>query len=429
MLKRFPPNKGGWEPKKRGIVLVGVMMVMPVLLLLLAVYTDRAMRELESVRRYTERTRALYLANAALAKATFEIVKDRDYRGSNVAYNLSATDYSEKWEYLVEGREVYPELEYKLKITMKGAYLNPSRGDTESGLIVIATPALGRSVLDYAISAGNSLKLNAGAMIGDPTDTDNDVYVGANMITPDETLYGPGTTYLYGKAELLTDVVQTQPPPMDPGPIEYGVEELFFPTFDLASLKAKAQANTSNPAYPGGMYFTVDTIFKDETIEGVVYVENAQMRLQGDLTVNGTLVCVGIDGIQCNANLVLHAPTTQDSTTQAPNVAVVQIGAPKLRFAPNKTIDVEGFIFCDATVQVDSDGTITGSIISEGEVEIGAKAQVYFRKIDAIELAREILVPGRWGLRIDAWVEDPDIKKGFVPTNPPPTVPMDPPKV
>lgn len=427
-MLRSPPNRGGWERRKKGAVLLGVLAFLPIILLGLALYTQRILTEQDQVRRTGDDIRALYLANAALAKATYEVVKDRDYRGSASAVDLTTADGKDRWDYLVEGSEVHPELDFRVKISARGAFLDPSdRADVTRALEVIAKPALGRSVLDYAVAAGNMLKLNAGSQIGDPGDKDNHVYLGANLITPSETLYGPGATFLYGKAELLTSVPQADPPTMDPGPIEYGVEELFFPSYDLAALKAKAQANTSNPAYPGGMYFVGETTLKDETVNGVVYVENGTLYLKGNVTINGTLVCDGPFGIRSTANVTIDSSSV-DFTNEAPNVAIVQVGAPKMVFSPSTDVDITGFIFCDTVVQIDADGTITGSIIAEQHCEIGGQATVYFKKIDAIEMAREILVPGRWELDVEAWVEDPAILPEVpdpsggsgVPTDPPP---------
>ena len=429
MLKRSPPSKGGWERSKRGVALVGVMMFLPMVLFMLAVYTQRALQEQEHVRRINEETRALYLANAALAKAAYQIVLDRQFRGTASAFDVASTDQSEKWQYSVVGQEVHPELGRMVEITTKGTFRGDQGGLVDRNLVVLATPALGRSVLDYAVSAGSHLKMNPGARIGEPTDTDNHVYLGGNLSSPDRTIEGASNTYVYGHVELMTSAIQTSPPVVDPGPIEYGVDELFFPTYDLASLRTKAQNNTQNVSYPGGTHFVGNTVLADETVRGVIYVENGLLTLQGNVQIDGTIVCAGPYGIISLGNLTIDASST-DMVNDAPNVAIVQVGAPKLVLSPGTNVDITGFVFCDGRVQFDADGLITGSIISDGTVEIGTKSVVHFKKISVLDLSPEIQISGRWVLEVEAWVEEPGKVGGSVPhdssgttTTPPPPPP------
>ena len=90
------------------MALMGVMLFIPILLVGLAAYTDRAMSEMQSARRLTEDVRARYLAHSALNRAFLEIVRDRNYRGSG--YSTAANYEQGHWDYQIEDKNTDPSL-------------------------------------------------------------------------------------------------------------------------------------------------------------------------------------------------------------------------------------------------------------------------------------------------------------------------------
>lgn len=379
---------------------MGVLVLLPIIMIGLAAYTQRGLTEMRESQLVNERAQAHYLAFAALQKAGRAVLDNPTYRGVNTYVQAQGGHYS----YTVEGSEIHAELGSSLRITATGTFTESVRGQTRKELSVIVRRRLGRSVLDYAMAAGARVTLNGGAQVGDPSNTDNVVYAHTtDPLLEDQAIYGQGSTWIYGRGEVATTVPQISLPNMDPGPVDYGVKPLDFPTYDIDAFRTKAQNNTKNPQYPGGAYFSGNTVFENETIKGVVFVEGGTVDIKGTVDIQGAIIHIGPETFTVNADVTMRSD--MDPVTGAPYVGIVKLGGGLLKFSAAKTADIEGFVLSDGQIIFDSDGVVRGGLISPENVELGGNCTVYFHHVDAAQLAGEITVPGEWYAEVVAWAE------------------------
>lgn len=393
------PPGGGWERKARGGALAAIVITLPLIMLALAAYSSRALTEMEMTIQGSHRARTLYIAHAGLQKAGRAFLDDNAYRGSATDVPYGGGTYS----YTVVGDEVISELENRVRVVVSATYPDASLGDTEMELTVIIS-LMGRFVIDHAVAAWGRIIMNGGAEIGDAANKDNSVYSGnLDPATEHESIYGGGSTQIYGTAELATSVTQTSINPLDPGPIEYGVDAMTFPTYSLLPLKTKAQNNLSNPQYPTGAHFTMDKVFDGETLTGVIFCEGSVV-VKGNTTIDqGCIIQNANAGFTISGTLT-HT-SYDDPMLGAPNLAFLKTGGNVLSFSPAAIVSVQGYIFSTDRVIFDADGFIRGGIICENDVELGGNGTVYFERIEATDLAQEVNLTQDGWLEIVSWVE------------------------
>ncbi|MCZ6688422.1 MAG: hypothetical protein O7H41_02345 [Planctomycetota bacterium] len=176
-----------------------------------------------------------------------------------------------------------------------------------------------------------------------------------------------------------------------------------YPTYDLASLRTKAQNNTSNPQYPTGAYFTGNTTFQDETLRGVVFVEGGSLLLTGDVIVDGgCIVHVASESCEVKANLTLTPD--MDPVTGARNVAMIKAGGGLLKFWADRISNITGFIFSTSNLEFNANGEVRGGLVSHGNIQMGGSCTVYFTHISGSDIADEVRIPA--GLEVISWREE-----------------------
>ncbi|MCZ6688420.1 MAG: hypothetical protein O7H41_02335 [Planctomycetota bacterium] len=375
------------------------MVTVPLILLGVAAYGDRALIEMENAQRVNRRIKARYVARAGLQKAARVFLDDSTFRGTVTDVDFADGTYS----YTVAGDEVYDELGARVRISAQGTHADPIVGEMEAEVTAILQ-LMGNFVIDYAVASWGRISMNGGARIGDSFNPDNKLYAG-NMdpATAASSLYGQGSTFIYGAVELVTSTPQTALPNIIPGPVEYGVHPMTFPSFSVTPLKTKAIDNLLNPQYPGGAYFAGDVIFEEETLRGVIYVEGS-VRLKGGVTIDqGCIVQVGNHNISVEGTLT-HTPA-QDPVTGAPNLAFLKTGGGTLSFSPSSIVNIEGYIFSTDPISFDADGVIRGGLICEQDVNLGGNGQIYFERIEVTDLAQEVRITQDGYLEVISWVE------------------------
>ena len=386
----------------RGAVLVGVVILLPIILLGLAAYSQRGITEMDNARREHLRVQALYIAHAGLQKAAQLALDDPMYRGSKS--NIAFGDGS--YSYVVEGDETHLELGDRLRIVASGTILGGGKvdkfGTTVREIRAVVRRGLGRSVLDFAISSGGQVILAGGSDVGDPFNKNNKVYSGnTDGATLDESIKGTGGTWLYGWGEVITNVPQSSLPNMDPGPVEYEAEPLNFPVVDFPALRVKAENNFSNPQYPGGTYFVGDTTFENETIKGVIYVDG-ELDIVGNVDIEGVIVHTGPNDMDVEGNLTIDPDN--NPMTGAPYMAIINQEA-RLVFKGTSKVDIEGYVITDEEIDFRADGIVKGALISEKNVELSGNCQVYFGNLDPTFIAEEVVVDAPWVFKFISWKE------------------------
>lgn len=439
----------GPKGRTRGGALAAVVILLPAILLGLAAFSQRALTEMRGARQGNRSARALCIAHAGLQLAGRRVMDNPDYRGEVGPAPFGGGDYSCR----VEGDEAYPELGRRVRITATGAYRDPAHGEARRHLKVIANPVR-RSVLDFAVSAGSRIAMESGAQVGNPWNRENVVYAGnTDPTTEHESIRAVPVASLYGSGEVATSVNQTSPPRMDPGPIEYEVRPLEFPTYDLGALREKARRNTRNRQYPAGAFFRGDKVFRNETLRGIIFVEGA-VSLEGLVFVDGgCIVQSGPEDFTVGGDAMggpvpgplagplpgplagrmpgriagrlpgppagplagpLPGPTPgnlivipdMDPVAGAPHVAIVKLGGGAVRFLAGSFALIDGFVFSDGRIDFDAAGVVMGGLVTPGDVELGGSCTVYSRTIGRGELAEEVSVPTRWSLDVVSWVEE-----------------------
>ncbi len=387
----------------RGVFLIGVVILLPMVLLALAAFSQRGITELDNTRRESLRIQAMYIAHAGLQKAAYLALDDPTYRGSKTDIPFSNGVYS----YTVEGKETHLELGERLLVRCSGTVVDRGKvqkdGDTVRNVEVVLRRGLGRSVLDFAIASGGQVILAGGSDVGDIFDKNNAVYSGnTDPGTVDESIKGTGGTWLYGWGEVVTNVPQTNLPNLDPGPIEYEVEPLLFPTYDLPALRTKAENNVLNPQYPGGTYFTGDTTFENETIKGVIYVDG-ELDINGVVNIEGLIVHTGPEDLDIEGNLTIVPDN--NPLTGAPNIAIIGIQG-EINFKSSANVNIEGYVLSDNDIVFRADGTVKGGLIAEDLVTLSGNCQVYFGDLDLTEIAREVTIDADRVFKYVTWKED-----------------------
>jgi hypothetical protein len=409
------------DRRQRGGALIGVVVLLPLILIGLAAYSQRGLTEMDAARAESYRYKAHYIAHAALQKAVRAYLDDPDYReaGSNIPFGAGYYSFE------VRGSESLPELGDRVRIAVTGFYKDRSDGDTVRTLTVIGKRGLGPSPLDYAASTRGRIVLGGGAQIGDKDNKYNVVYSGnGDPATEDISVTGGGGATIFGKAEVVTEVAQKSPPLLDPGPIEYGVKPIDFPTYDLNTLRWKAQTNLANPQYPGGTYFSGDKTFDGEELKGIIFVEG-RLDFRNDVDVVGTIVHSGPDQVRVSG--LFDIAPEEDPSIGAPGVAMICVGGPVL-FSTGAIVRIEGFVFSDDEITFRSDGRVKGGLVAEKEVNLSGKCQVDFELLDPVQFAEEVTIYADWIFQPDSWVEGPrEEGASGGPTGPPgPTGPSGP---
>ena len=176
-----------------------------------------------------------------------------------------------------------------------------------------------------------------------------------------------------------------------------------YPTYNLNSLRTKAQNNTSNPQYPTGAYFVGNTTFKDETLRGVVFVEGGSLLLTGAVIVDGgCIVHLASENFEVKAELTLTPD--MNPVTGARNVAMIKAGGGLLKFWADRTSTIEGFIFATGDLEFNANGEVRGGLVSHGNIQMGGNCTVYFTPINSAEIADEVRIPS--GLVVASWREE-----------------------
>ena len=277
-------------------------------------------------------------------------------------------------------------------------------------LTVIVVPARGRSVLDYPLAAGDTIRSRESAVVGSPIDNDYVIYAGRDEGFQSKTAWfeGVGNT-LYGTVDLASTESQWFAPNGDDSLINYGVDPLDFPTFDVDALRDKAIAN--------GTYYTGLTVFEDITLDGVIFVEDGSLLIEGNVTINGCLVHKPLPDTYSNlevqdfANLTIRPDNDPD--TGVPNVAIIKPGDTSnsnIAFEEGSTSDIEGYVFSEGNVEFEygSAGglTLRGAIVAEGDLLVRSDSQISVTMLDDSQLAEEVLLLAEPILVTVAWLED-----------------------
>ncbi|MCZ6688421.1 MAG: hypothetical protein O7H41_02340 [Planctomycetota bacterium] len=378
---------------------MGVLMLLPVFMVGLAAYSERGMTQMQAAILLNKQVRATYIAEGAIQKAALQLINDPTFRGVRTNTTLGKGDYT----YKITGSETYDELGAGYRVVAVGTINDPVRGDVRKRIVAILETG-GQSVLDFPAGAKGSVSIVGGAVIGSVTDNDNVVYCGnRDPSTAAYALYGTGSATIHGSARLATAQSQVSLPIVTPGTVEYGVDPVAYPTYDINSLRTKAQNNTSNPQYPTGAYFVGDTTFSDETLRGVVFVEGGDLLLNGTVIVDaGCIIHLGSGSFEVKADVTLTPD--MNPVTGARNVAIIKAGGGLLKFWANRIADIEGFIFATGNLVFNANGEVRGGLISHGDIALGGTCTIYFHQLNSSEIADEVRIPG--GMRLSAWRED-----------------------
>ncbi|MCZ6688423.1 MAG: hypothetical protein O7H41_02350 [Planctomycetota bacterium] len=174
--------------KRRGTVLMGVLVLLPFSMVGVAAYTQRGMTQMQAAVLLNNQVRATYLAEGAIQKAIQQLAIDPSIRGVRTNTTLGKGDYT----YKVTGDGTYAALGASLRVVAVGTFNDPVRGDVRKRIIAILRPVSG-SVLDFPAGAQGTVKLQGGSVIGDSIDNDNVVYCGnTDPSTAAYTLSGGG---------------------------------------------------------------------------------------------------------------------------------------------------------------------------------------------------------------------------------------------
>ncbi len=361
---------------------------------------------MRGVRYESHRARALYIAHAGVQKAARALLDDPEYRGVVNEVPVAGGAFS----YVVQGSETFPELDDRYRIVSTGTDWESAPEPVSVRLTVIVVPSRGRSVLDYPLAAGDTIRSRDSAVVGSPIDNDYVIYAGRDDGYQPKTAWFEGVSNtLYGTVDLASTESQSYPPNGDDSLINYGVDPVDFPTFDIDALRDKAIAN--------GTYYTGLTVFEDVTLDGVIFVEDGSLLIEGTVIVNGCLVHKPLPDtysnleVQDNANLTIRPDNDPD--TGVPNVAIIKLGDASnsnIAFEDGSTSDIEGYVFSEGNVEFEygstGDLTLRGAIIAEGDLLLRSDSQIHVTMLDDTLLAEEVFLMAEPILVTVAWIEE-----------------------
>ncbi len=139
------------------------------------------------------------------------------------------------------------------------------------------------------------------------------------------------------------------------GEVHTNVSPMVFPETALDDFRAMAEEV--------GHYYTGNTRFNNESMEGVVFVENCNnLIIKNDVTISGVLVCQDVSKIHIQKG---HFRVSCDNTLVA-YTAILAPGA-LLHVNPNANIDTYGLVLVDSS-KFHGNGSFTGPLIIGGDL-------------------------------------------------------------